>query len=134
MTARAWSPDAPYDSLNSTSLPASVFWKSSTSCLLAVFRIEKPTMLTCSLPLSPVSPLAGSEQAEVLARREKVRAAAPNHFTRGVRVMGRAFRSCGLTATRGVSSVSYYILGTWMLLTPVSPVTWSSGVSGSGPS
>ena len=53
MTARAWSPEAPYDSLNSTSLPASVFWKSAMSCLLAVFRMEKPTMLTVCLSPPP---------------------------------------------------------------------------------
>ena len=53
MTARAWSPEAPYDVLNVTPLPASVFWKSAMTCSLAVFRTEKPTTLTSSDLLLP---------------------------------------------------------------------------------
>jgi hypothetical protein len=44
------------------------------------------------LPLS-LPEDAGSEQADVLARTERASAAAPNHFSGVVRVMGRAFRS-----------------------------------------
>ncbi len=47
-TARDWSPEAPYDVVNSTSLPASVFWKSAMTDSLTVFRTEKPTTLTLS--------------------------------------------------------------------------------------
>src|SRR3954447_12657832 len=53
MTARLWSPDAPYEVLKVTSLPASVFWKSLRTCSLAVFRTEKPTTLTSSDLLLP---------------------------------------------------------------------------------
>src|SRR3978361_273406 len=63
MTARAWSPDAPYDCVKLTPLPAGVFWKSATTCLLAVFITEKPTTLTESFLLPPEE--AGSEQAAV---------------------------------------------------------------------
>src|SRR3954453_7456492 len=44
-TARDWSPEAPYEVVNFTSLPASVFWKSAMTGSLAVFSTEKPTML-----------------------------------------------------------------------------------------
>ena len=95
MTARAWSPEAPYDSLKSTSLPASVFLKSAMSCLLAVFRMEKPTMLTdCLSPLS-LPPLAGSEQADVTSRREAESAAAPSHLEESLEVTGVAFHRGG---------------------------------------
>src|ERR1700712_1759734 len=87
MTARAWSPEAPYDCLKVTPLPASVFWKSEISCLLAVFRMEKPTMLTDFVP-PPLPPEeAGSEQA-LVASREVASTAAPSHFTGVVLGMG----------------------------------------------
>src|SRR3978361_1626185 len=96
MTARAWSPEAPYDSLNVTPLPASVFLKSAIRLLFAVFRMEKPPMLTSSFLLSPPGE-AGWAHAEVLGRTETARAAAPIHLSGVVRVMGRAFRSGGHT-------------------------------------
>ena len=46
-TARLWSPEAPYDVVNLTSLPASVSWKSAITGSLAVFSTEKPTTLSC---------------------------------------------------------------------------------------
>src|SRR6476659_4540813 len=49
ITARAWSPDAPYDCWNSTPEPSEVFSKSAMTCLLACSRIEKPTRFTVSL-------------------------------------------------------------------------------------
>ena len=85
MTARAWSPEAPYDSLNSTPLPASVALKSATRSLLAVLRMEKPTRLTFSPP--PLSPEAGSEHADV-ANRDAARTAAPSNLTGDLMVMG----------------------------------------------
>ncbi len=39
-TARLWSPEAPYDVLNSASLPSSVFWKSSKTGSLAASSTE----------------------------------------------------------------------------------------------
>ena len=54
-------------------------------------------MLTvCLSPLPPLPPLAGSAQAEV-ASRDTVRAAAPNHFSGVVRVMGGPFVRVGHT-------------------------------------
>jgi len=85
MTARAWSPDAPYDSLNSTFLPGSDVLKSATRSLLAVFRMEKPTTLTFS-PL-PLSPEAGSEHADV-ANRDAASMAAPSSLTGDLLVIG----------------------------------------------
>src|SRR4051812_3257577 len=55
MTARDWSPDAPYDCLKSTSLPSEVFSKSEMTLLFACSRMEKPTrsMVLESPPLAP---------------------------------------------------------------------------------
>src|SRR4051794_3878645 len=50
MTARAWSPDAPYDWLKVTSLPSAVLLKSAMTALLACSRIENPTRFTSSEP------------------------------------------------------------------------------------
>src|SRR5690348_9648254 len=45
-TARLWSPDAPYDVVNCTPLPAGVLWKSLKTLALAVWSTENPTTLT----------------------------------------------------------------------------------------
>src|SRR5262245_45121677 len=39
-TARLWSPDAPYDWVNLTFLPASVFWNAAMSCSYAACGVE----------------------------------------------------------------------------------------------
>src|SRR6476620_3060692 len=49
ITARAWSPDAPYDCWKSTPLPSEVLFQSAMTCLLGCSRIEKPTRFTVSL-------------------------------------------------------------------------------------
>src|SRR3954453_19740447 len=58
ITARAWSPDAPYAWLNTTFLPLEVLAKSEVTCLLACSRMEKPTRLILSpaLPAAPELP------------------------------------------------------------------------------
>src|SRR4051794_23824672 len=68
MTARDWSPDAPYDCLKSTSLPSGVFSKSAMTVLLACSRIEKPTRSTVLLlpslaPELPPQPARATDPA-----------------------------------------------------------------------
>ena len=79
MTARAWSPEAPYDVVKLTSLPASVFWKAAVTGSLAVLSTEKPTMLSLSLspelPLDAAQPdrMAGTARAAAVSARNLVR-------------------------------------------------------------
>ena len=56
-TARLWSPEAPYDSLNFTFFPAGVAWNALMIFLYAAWGVEYATSESVTVP-APADPLA----------------------------------------------------------------------------
>jgi hypothetical protein len=73
-TARLWSPEAPYEALKVTPLPADVFAKSANSALLGCSRIENPTRLRSVPVLLPLELAPQPVRARPAATRAATRA------------------------------------------------------------
>src|SRR5215212_3469439 len=57
-TARLWSPEAPYDCVNETSLPPDVPWKAGISCAYAARGVEYATRVRLAPLVAAVAPPA----------------------------------------------------------------------------